>query len=74
MTSSDTSRTPYRSQISRTIGQYSSPGTALPALLATGSAMNAAIVSGLCARMSSSTCWAQYTAQSDAVVAPDSHR
>ena len=54
ITSSSTSRTPYLSQISRSIGQYSSPGTTAPCGTETGSAITAATVRGSWKRMSSS--------------------
>src|SRR6187431_1551117 len=55
-TSSATSSTSYRSQISRTRRQYSDWGTAAPVdEPPTGSAMNAATVSGPARTMASST-------------------
>ena len=73
-TSSAMSSTSYLSQIFRTMGQYSSPGTATPADAETGSPITAATVSGPSRRMISSIELAQWTAHSECVVAPDSHR
>ena len=46
ITSSKISSTPCRSQISRTSGQYSGPGTCTPAAAEIGSPITAATVSG----------------------------
>ena len=74
-TSSAMSSTPYLSQISRIIGQYSSPGTMAPrSNTPTGSPMNAATVSGPWNRIRSSTACAHRTAHSDGVLPPSSHR
>ena len=64
--------TPYRSQMSRTVGQYSSPGTLLPP--AAGSPITAATVSGLCSRIRPSIAFAHSIAHSDASLPPSSHR
>ena len=65
MTSSAMSSTPWRSQMSRSIGQYSGAGTATPAEKETGSAITAATVFGPSSRMMSSTAWAQRMLNSD---------
>ena len=73
-TSSAISMTPYLLQISLTIGQYSSPGTAAPFGVPTGSPMKAATVSGLWNSICFSTSPAHFTAHSEVLSAPSSHR
>ena len=73
-TSSTISNTPYLSQIDRTMGQYSSPGTIDPIELVIGSPISAATVSGPSARIIRSTASAQSLAHSEGVVPPYSQR
>ena len=72
VTSSAMSTTPYSLHISRSIGQYSAPGT-IPSFV-TGSAITAATVLGWWNLMSSSTALAQRTAHSDGVRSPLPYR
>ena len=63
MTSSDTSRTPYRSQISRRRAKYPSGGTKHPPEFCTGSTNTAATVSGPARKMACSMSSAQASVQ-----------
>ena len=74
ITSSAISNTPWRSQMSRSMGQYSGPGIATPDDTDTGSAITATTVSGPSSKIIFSTASAHNTAHSEAVCPPNSHR
>ena len=67
ITSSAINMTPYLSHICRSIGQYSSPGTAAPIEEEIGSATTAATLEAPWNFIRSSTAWAHRAAHSESV-------